>query len=128
LKARFTAAAPFLACFIDERWDGKLTQARVDWSSGAISLLWFFQDIYIPVATNLLAALGLPYLLAKGLFPRLGCSAAVNSPVYRFAWLSSLGFYAIYYLGKVLCIKLHDSIRDDHYIIGERLQDVADCN
>nr|XP_051210612.1 probable E3 ubiquitin ligase SUD1 isoform X2 [Lolium perenne] len=126
--ARFTAAAPFLAYFIDERWDGKLTQARVDWSSGAISLLWFFQDIYIPVATKLLAALGLPYLLAKGLFPRLGCSATVNSTVYRFAWLSSLGFYAICYLGKVLCIKLHDSIRDDHYIIGERLQDVADCN
>ncbi|KAM0905658.1 hypothetical protein ACQ4PT_017253 [Festuca glaucescens] len=126
--ARFTAAAPFLAYFIDERWDGKLTQARVDWSSGAISLLWFFQDIYIPVATKLLTALGLPYLLAKGLFPRLVCSAAVNSTVYRFAWLSSLGFYAICYLGKVLCIKLHDSIRDDHYIIGERLQDVADCN
>ncbi|XP_047044872.1 probable E3 ubiquitin ligase SUD1 isoform X1 [Lolium rigidum] len=126
--ARFTAAAPFLAYFIDERWDGKLTQARVDWSSGAISLSWFFQDIYIPVATKLLAALGLPYLLAKGLFPRLGCSAAVNSTVYRFAWLSSLGFYVICYLGKVLCIKLHDSIRDDHYIIGERLQDIADCS
>ncbi|KAM0905656.1 hypothetical protein ACQ4PT_017253 [Festuca glaucescens] len=89
------------------------------------SLGWQVKNLWMNM---LLTALGLPYLLAKGLFPRLVCSAAVNSTVYRFAWLSSLGFYAICYLGKVLCIKLHDSIRDDHYIIGERLQDVADCN
>uniref|UniRef100_A0ACD5T6M9 Uncharacterized protein n=1 Tax=Avena sativa TaxID=4498 RepID=A0ACD5T6M9_AVESA len=124
--ARCTVAAPFLAYFIDERWHGKLTQARVDWSSGAISMRWFIQEIYIPIATKLLAALGLPYLLAEGFFPRLGYSATANSAVYRFAWLGSVGSYVVCCLGKVLCVKIHDSIRDDHYIIGESLQDVTE--
>uniref|UniRef100_A0ACD5TYY2 Uncharacterized protein n=1 Tax=Avena sativa TaxID=4498 RepID=A0ACD5TYY2_AVESA len=124
--ARSTAAAPFLAYFIDERWHMKLTRARVDWSSGAISLRWFIQEIYFPIATKLLAALGLPYLLAEGFFPRLGYPAAVNSAVYRFAWLGCVSCCVVFYLGKVLCIKIHDSIRDDHYIIGESLQDVAE--
>jgi hypothetical protein len=38
---------------------------------------------------------------------------------YRFAWSGSLIFY-------VLCIKLHGSIRNNHYAIGRRLEDFAD--
>ncbi|XP_037417109.1 probable E3 ubiquitin ligase SUD1 [Triticum dicoccoides] len=74
----------------------------------------------------LLAALGAPYVLAKLVFPRFGYSAAMNSTVYHFAWLGSLGFCVLCYLGKVLCVQLHDSITDDRYIIGQRLKDVGD--
>jgi hypothetical protein len=45
----------------------------------------------MPIATKLVAALCVPYVLAKGVFPRFGYSAAVNSTVYRFAWLVILG-------------------------------------
>jgi E3 ubiquitin-protein ligase MARCH6 len=78
------------------------------------------------IATKLLAALDVPYVLAKAFFPRLGYSAAVNSTVYHFAWLGSIVFCVLCYLTKVFCAKLHDSIRDDRYIVRQRLQDVAD--
>lgn len=126
LKAHCTASEPFLAYFIDERWERRLKQAEVYWSSRAIPLCWFFQGIFMPMAMKLLAALGVPYVLAKGVFPRFSYSAVMNSTVYRFAWLGSLGFCALCYLGKVLCVQLHDSIRDDRYIIGQRLKDVGD--
>ncbi|XBJ21127.1 hypothetical protein VPH35_011830 [Triticum aestivum] len=64
-----------------------------------------------PFATKLVAALGVPYVLAKGVFPRLGYPAAVNSMVYHFAWLGCIAFYALCYLAKVAFTMLHDSIR-----------------
>ncbi|KAM3300683.1 hypothetical protein ACQJBY_041610 [Aegilops geniculata] len=54
-----------------------------------------------PFATKLVAALGVPYVLAKGVFPRLGYPAAVNSMVYHFAWLGCIAFYALCYLAKI---------------------------
>uniref|UniRef100_A0A453A318 E3 ubiquitin-protein ligase MARCHF6-like C-terminal domain-containing protein n=4 Tax=Aegilops tauschii subsp. strangulata TaxID=200361 RepID=A0A453A318_AEGTS len=64
-----------------------------------------------PFATKLVAALGVPYVLAEGVFPRLGYPAAVNSMVYHFAWLGCIAFYALCYLAKVAFTMLHDSIR-----------------
>ncbi|XBI33502.1 hypothetical protein VPH35_056821 [Triticum aestivum] len=116
-----SSSEPFLAYFIDERWE----QAKVYWYSRSIPLCWFFQGMFMPMAMKLLAALGAPYVLAKLVFPRFGYSAAMNWTVYRFAWLGSLGFCVLCYLGKVLCVQLHDSIRDDRYIIGQRLKDVG---
>ena len=79
----------------------------------------------MPIATRLLPALCIPYVLAKGVFPRFGYSAATNSAVYRFAWLGTLGPCALCYISKLLCAKLHDSIRDECYVIGQRLEEVA---
>ena len=86
---------------------------------------WFFPDVCIPIATKLLTALVVPYVLAKGVFPTFGYSAAVNSAVYRFAWSGSIDLCALCYLAKVFCVQLHDSIRDDRYIIGRTLEDVS---
>lgn len=120
--------APFLAYFIDERWDWKLTQAREDGLSG-LRAMWVLQDVLMPITRKLLTALCVPYVLAKGVFPSFGYSAAVNSTVYHFAWLGSLALFALCYLAKVFCrvlVRLHDSIRDDRYLIGQRLQNYAD--
>ncbi|CAM0880841.1 unnamed protein product [Alopecurus aequalis] len=117
---------PFIAYFIDETWDGEIFLAREALASDR--LIWLLEDELMPVATKLLTALGVPYMLAKGIFPRLGYSVAVNSTVYRFAWLGSLTFCVLCCLAKVFCVKLHDSIRDDRYIIGRRLEDVADSS
>uniref|UniRef100_M8B1Q9 E3 ubiquitin-protein ligase MARCH6 n=1 Tax=Aegilops tauschii TaxID=37682 RepID=M8B1Q9_AEGTA len=119
-------ARPVLAYIIDERWVPTIVRWKADCLSWEISMFWFLQEIFMPIATRLLAALGVPYVLAKGVFPRFGYSAAVNSAVYRFAWLGSLGSCELCYLFKVLCVKLHDSIRDERYVIGKRLEDVPD--
>ncbi|KAM3278384.1 hypothetical protein ACQJBY_045942 [Aegilops geniculata] len=111
---------------VDESWEAKLKRANEDFSAELRPMWWFFQDVCIPVAMKLLVALGVPYVLAKGVFPRLGYSASVNLIVYRFSWLGSFGLCAFYYLGKALCVQLHDSIRHDRYTIGRRLEDVGD--
>jgi E3 ubiquitin-protein ligase MARCH6 len=117
---------PFMAYFIDETWDGEISLAREVLTNDR--LIWLLEDELMPVATKLLTALGVPYVLAKGIFPRLGYSVAVNSTVYRFAWLGSLTFCVLCCIAKVFFIKLHDSIRDDRYVIGKRLEDVADSS
>uniref|UniRef100_A0ACD5TYV2 Uncharacterized protein n=1 Tax=Avena sativa TaxID=4498 RepID=A0ACD5TYV2_AVESA len=118
-----TRDTPFLAYFIDERWSPKIARFKQDYLSGAISPCRFFKDIFMPMATKLLAALGVPYVLAKGIFPRFGYSDAVNSAVCRFAWLGILGTCALCYIVKVLCVELHHSIRDDRYLIGKKVED-----
>lgn len=111
---------------VDESWEAKLKRAKEDFSAELRPMWWFFQDVCMPLGTELLVALGVPYVLAKGFFPRLGYSASVNSTVYRFSWLGSFGLCAFYYLGKVLFVQLHDSIRHGRYAIGRRLEDVGD--
>lgn len=80
LKVRWTRVAPFLAYFIDERWDQKLTQAREDGFSG-LRAMWVLRIILMPIIVKLLSALCVPYVLAKGVAPRFGYSAPVNSAV-----------------------------------------------
>lgn len=120
---------PFLPCmayFIDETWDGELSLAKEALTS--VRLIWLLEDELMPIAAKLLAALGVPYVLAKGVFPRFGYSASVNSTVYHFAWFGSLAFCVLCYLAKLFFIKLHDSIRDDRYVVGKSLEDVADSS
>ncbi|KAF8712554.1 hypothetical protein HU200_028305 [Digitaria exilis] len=124
---RWTRIAPFLAYFIDERWDEKLTRAREDGFSG-LRAMWVLRVILMPIIVKLLSALCVPYVLAKGI-ARFGYSAPVNSTVLRFAWLGSLAMCVLCYLAKVLCrlvVRLHDSIRDERYLIGQRLQNYTD--
>ncbi|XP_048557297.1 probable E3 ubiquitin ligase SUD1, partial [Triticum urartu] len=116
----------WIKSFVDERLEAKLNRAKEDLCVELRLMWWFFQDVCVPVAVKLVAALGVPYVLAKVIFPRLGFSADVNLTVYRYVWSVRLGLWALCCLGKVLRVEMHDSIRDDRYIIGQRLQDVGD--
>ncbi|KAM0871719.1 hypothetical protein ACQ4PT_039205 [Festuca glaucescens] len=116
-RTRFSPYLPFVAYFIDEGHYGNVCLSREVLTS--VKLMRLLQDELLPVATKLVAALGVPYVLAKCIFPILGYPVTVNLVVYRFAWLGSLTFC-------VLCIKLHGSIRNDRYAIGRRLEDVDD--
>ncbi|XP_047043908.1 probable E3 ubiquitin ligase SUD1 [Lolium rigidum] len=116
-RTRFSPYLPFVAYFIDEGHYGNVCLSREVLTS--VKLTRLLQDELLPIASKLVAALGVPYVLAKCIFPILGYPVAVNLVVYRFAWLGSLTFC-------VLCIKLHASIRNDRYAIGRRLEDVDD--
>ncbi|KAF6997960.1 hypothetical protein CFC21_014127 [Triticum aestivum] len=149
--------SPFLAYLTDESRVPRLTRAKLDWPRGAMMPLpCFFRDIFVPVATKLLAALGVPYVLAGSVFPSLGYSAAVNSTVRRSAWLGCIGLCVLCHLAKLfwvlkpldcraklfwffsaLCSRaklfwifcfeeLHDSVRDERVVIGQRLEDFPD--
>lgn len=82
------------------------------------------REIVIPVLISVITALSLPYSIARGVLPMLGVARWVSNVVYRYAYLIITclycGFETLRYLVSVLR-DLHDSIRDDKYLVGKRL-------
>ncbi|RVW49794.1 putative E3 ubiquitin ligase SUD1 [Vitis vinifera] len=66
---------------------------------------------------------------SQRVFPVLGYPLVVNSAVYRFAWLGCLCFSLLCFCAKrfhVWFTNLHNSIRDDRYLIGRRLHNYGE--
>uniref|UniRef100_A0A0E0Q0M4 RING-type E3 ubiquitin transferase n=1 Tax=Oryza rufipogon TaxID=4529 RepID=A0A0E0Q0M4_ORYRU len=117
-----------MAPLVDESWRTKFERVREDGFS-RLRGLWVLHEIIMPIVTKLLTALCVPYVLARGVFPVLGYPLIVNSAVYRFAWLGCLIFSALFFCGKrfhVWFTNLHNSIRDDRYLIGRRLHNFGE--
>jgi hypothetical protein len=113
---------------VDDSWRVKFEQVRSDGFSH-LRGWWVFTSIIAPVLVNLLTALCLPYVLACGIFPLFGYSLIVNSSVYRFAWLGSLFLGLCWYGTKRVhkwLLDLHNSIRDDRYLVGRRLHNFGE--
>lgn len=114
--------------FVDESWRWKFERVREDGFS-RLQSLWVLREIVIPIMMKLLTALCVPYVLARGVFPVLGYPLVVNSAVYRFAWLGCLGFSLVLFCTKRFhgwFRNLHNSIRDDRYLIGRRLHNYGE--
>ncbi|OWM79209.1 probable E3 ubiquitin ligase SUD1 isoform X2 [Punica granatum] len=114
--------------FVDESWRWKFERVREDGFS-RLQGLWVLREIVLPIIMKLLTALCVPYVLARGVFPVLGYPLVVNSAVYRFAWLGCLVFSLVCFCAKrfhVWFTNLHNSIRDDRYLIGRRLHNYGE--
>ncbi|GMJ12850.1 SUPPRESSOR OF DRY2 DEFECTS 1, ECERIFERUM 9 [Hibiscus trionum] len=112
----------------DESWRIKFERVREDGFS-RLQGLWVLREIVFPIIMKLLTALCLPYVLARGVFPVLGYPLVVNSAVYRFAWLGCLCFSCLCFCARrfhVWFTNLHNSIRDDRYLIGRRLHNFGE--
>jgi E3 ubiquitin-protein ligase MARCH6 len=117
-----------MAPLVDESWRAKFERVRDDGFSH-LRGLWVLHEIIMPIVSKLLTALCVPYVLARGIFPVLGYPLIVNSAVYRFAWLGCLIFSTLFFCGKrfhVWFTNLHNSIRDDRYLIGRRLHNFGE--
>jgi hypothetical protein len=113
---------------VDDSWRVKFEQVRSDGFS-RLRGWWVFTSIIAPILIHLLTVLCLPYVLACGIFPLFGYSLVVNSSVYRFAWLGSLLLGLWWYGTKRLykwLLDLHNSIRDDRYLVGRQLHNFAE--
>ncbi|KAJ9705095.1 hypothetical protein PVL29_003241 [Vitis rotundifolia] len=113
---------------VDESWRIKFERVREDGFS-RLQCLWVLREIVFPIIMKLLTALCVPYVLARGVFPVLGYPLVVNSAVYRFAWLGCLCFSLLCFCAKrfhVWFTNLHNSIRDDRYLIGRRLHNYGE--
>ncbi|XP_022745937.1 probable E3 ubiquitin ligase SUD1 isoform X2 [Durio zibethinus] len=113
---------------VDESWRIKFERVREDGFS-RLQGLWVLREIVFPIIMKLLTALCVPYVLAKGVFPVLGYPLVVNSAVYRFAWIGCLSFSFLCFCAKrfhVWFTNLHNSIRDDRYLIGRRLHNFGE--
>ncbi|XP_057494631.1 probable E3 ubiquitin ligase SUD1 isoform X2 [Actinidia eriantha] len=113
---------------VDESWRSKFERVREDGFSG-LQGFWVLREIVLPIIMKLLTALCVPYVLARGVFPVFGYPLVVNSAVYRFAWLGCLSFSLLCFCAKrfhVWFTNLHNSIRDDRYLIGRRLHNYGE--
>lgn len=113
---------------VDESWRLKFERVRENGFS-RLQGLWVLREIVFPIIMKLLTALCVPYVLARGVFPVFGYPLVVNSAVYRFAWLGCLSFSLLFFCAKRFHIwftNLHNSIRDDRYLIGRRLHDYGE--
>lgn len=113
---------------VDESWRLKFERVRENGFS-RLQGFWVLREIVLPIIMKLLTALCVPYVLARGVFPILGYPLLVNSAVYRFAWLGCLGFSLFCFCAKrfhVWFTNLHNSIRDDRYLIGRRLHNFGE--
>nr|GMC81029.1 probable E3 ubiquitin ligase SUD1 isoform X1 [Ipomoea batatas] len=113
---------------VDDSWRTKFERVRQDGFS-RLQGFWVLREIVVPIIMKLLTALCVPYVLARGVFPILGYPLVVNSAVYRFAWLGCLGFSLLWFCAKrfhVWFTNLHNSIRDDRYLIGRRLHNYGE--
>ncbi|XP_075504178.1 putative E3 ubiquitin ligase SUD1 [Primulina tabacum] len=113
---------------MDESWRVKFERVRDDGFS-RLQGLWVMREIVFPIIMKLLTALCVPYVLARGVFPILGYPLIVNSAVYRFAWVGCLILSLIFFCAKrfhVWFTNLHNSIRDDRYLIGRRLHNFGE--
>ncbi|CAO2813944.1 unnamed protein product [Amaranthus hypochondriacus] len=115
---------------VDESWRTKFERVREDGFS-RLQGLWVLREIVLPIIMKLLTALCVPYVLARGVFPVFGYPLVVNSAVYRFAWLGCLCLSVIFFCAKrfhVWFTNLHNSIRDDRYLIGRRLHNFGEVS
>ncbi|GAB4838711.1 Probable E3 ubiquitin ligase sud1 [Ancistrocladus abbreviatus] len=113
---------------VDNSWRVKFERVREDGFS-RLQGVWVLREIVLPILMKLLTALCVPYVLAKGVFPVLGYPLIVNSAVYRFAWIGCLSLSTFYFCAKrshVWFTNLHNSIRDDRYLIGRRLHNFGE--
>ncbi|KAF1875002.1 hypothetical protein Lal_00007618 [Lupinus albus] len=113
---------------MDESWRAKFERVRENGFS-RLQGLWVLREIVLPIIMKLLTALCVPYVLARGVFPALGYPLVVNSAVYRFAWLGCLSISFLCFCAKrfhVWFTNLHNSIRDDRYLIGRRLHNFGE--
>lgn len=82
------------------------------------------REVVIPILLSLITALSIPYSVARGLLPLFGVGRWVSNLVYRYAYLVITclycGFETLRYSVSILR-DLHDSIRDDKYLVGKRL-------
>lgn len=89
------------------------------------------QEVVLPVLGWTLVALSVPYAFSHGLLPLLGCSSLLTNIIYRFSYIGIAVFYFSQLFLRSLYHALrglHDSIRDDRYLIGRRLYNFSERN
>ncbi|CDF36468.1 unnamed protein product [Chondrus crispus] len=82
------------------------------------------REVVMPVLIFLVTALSVPYSAARGVLPLLGVARWVSNLVYRYAYLVITCLYCgleTLQYSVLILRELHDSIRDDKYLVGKRL-------
>ena len=89
-----------------------------------VPFLLAFKEVLWPVLKPMLLLLALPYAITRGVVPFLDLSPAKMQAlhIYGFAveYIVVLAYYCLQHLHAALQ-RLHNSIRDDRYLVGRQL-------
>lgn len=96
-------------------WD----MARLDRHFGGL-----LRELLIPVLIPIITMLSAPYTFARSVLPALGVERWVSNAVYRYSYLAiACGYCTWESMRYIISLfrDLHDSIRDEKYLVGKRL-------
>lgn len=82
------------------------------------------RELLLPVLIPILTMLSGPYSFARGVLPALGAERWVCNAVYRYSYLAIACGYCSWESMRYVVSwlrDLHDSIRDEKYLVGKRL-------
>jgi hypothetical protein len=120
VSTRIVLAGGFTA-----EWRDRLARAR---EGGFFGIGEHFErtwrEVVAPVLWGQILALAAPYALTQGLLPALGASRLLSSIVHRYVYIWMLSMYialVAFEKCKSGLYALHDSIRDDKYLVGKKL-------
>jgi E3 ubiquitin-protein ligase MARCH6 len=107
------------------RWRERMERARDGGLLGAgRNFSRTFFEVVGPILFCSVLSLAIPYTFVHLLLPSLGFSLEVSSFIYRYLYVWLMCLYMTFVVGRYtragLCA-LHDSIRDDKYLVGRRL-------
>lgn len=83
--------------------------------------------IVLPVLVNLATCLSVPYVITRGLLPLLGLPASALQYANLYGHQVCHGCYVAYLGSKKLAglaVQLHNTIRDDRYLVGRELHNL----
>lgn len=87
------------------------------------------REVVLPVLFSVVTALSIPYSFARGFLPLVGVSRWVSNIVFRYAYLVIAALYCLVEGARYsvsMLHELHDSIRDDKYLVGKQLHNFTD--
>jgi len=88
-----------------------------------------FKEVLLPITTSLATFLAVPYAVSRGVVPLFSDSLLWNSVCFRISYMVFVFILLQWALLKMLrnwFVSLHNSIRDDKYLIGRNLENYED--
>ena len=96
-------------------------------SPSAIDFKWAILEVTMPSLCHLLCHLCLPYTFIHSVLPLCGVSLNIRQVLYRYGYaLLAIGLQVNQWKTYVMwCVwKLHNTIRDDKYLVGKALKNM----
>eukprot|EP00178_Gracilaria_changii_P025840 TRINITY_DN793_c1_g4_i1.p1 TRINITY_DN793_c1_g4~~TRINITY_DN793_c1_g4_i1.p1 ORF type:complete len:1115 (+),score=186.48 TRINITY_DN793_c1_g4_i1:299-3643(+) len=112
------------------KWRERVLRAKEGELAGLDVNFWrTMREVVLPVLGWCMTALCMPYSISRGVLPMVGVAEWVSDQMYRYAYLVVACLYCsfeVFRYSMSVLRDLHDSIRDDKYLVGKRLYNFGD--
>eukprot|EP01113_Clastostelium_recurvatum_P003922 TRINITY_DN11733_c0_g1_i6.p1 TRINITY_DN11733_c0_g1~~TRINITY_DN11733_c0_g1_i6.p1 ORF type:complete len:992 (+),score=148.42 TRINITY_DN11733_c0_g1_i6:50-3025(+) len=110
-------------------WPGRLQRIQDDGFRN-MNVTRIMGEVIIPVTSVLAFFLSLPYVTGRLVVPAFGGSVVLAETIFRFGYLGMVAIVISYYMQQWVVLwvrRLHNTIRDDKYLIGRQLHNIDEA-